>query len=83
MTETTNHAPCDNRHNTEGKLINMQTPSQVACASITPINQLSTKDGIQPLDDVLPTQDTPETNPQTPDLDAAQERDERKRGGVE
>jgi Protein of unknown function (DUF3987) len=56
----------------------MITPSTDGVSSTTPIfYKLSTEDGITPEPEILPTQDSPEVNPQTPGQDAAQENDER------
>src|ERR1700740_3379545 len=53
----------------------MITSLQNDVSSTTPIHQLSTQDGTIPVAEILPAQDSPEINPQTP----AQKNDERKR----
>jgi hypothetical protein len=57
----------------------MITPSIDGVSSTTPIHQLSTQDGTIPVAEILPTQDSPEINPQTPAQEAAEKNDERKR----
>jgi hypothetical protein len=55
----------------------MITPSIDGVSSTTPIHQLSTQDGTIPVAEILPTQDSPEINPQTPAQEAAEKNDER------
>src|ERR1700757_5137600 len=57
----------------------MITPSIDGVSSTTPIHQLSTQDGTIPVAEILPAQDSPEINPQTPAQEATEKNDERKR----